>query len=77
MISKLKFSLVAVCAFSVLSLTACIEDHNKPYVKPKNKDSERIYGNIGGSARQLANKYEDPKNAVDRASAVREKFYPR
>ncbi len=77
MISNLKVCVAAISAFCVLSLTACIEDHNTPKVNPKNVDSERIYGDIGGPARQLANKYEDPKNAVDRANAIRDKFYPR
>ncbi|WP_448517884.1 hypothetical protein [Rhodoflexus sp.] len=69
----------ALFAFILLGTTSCgINNHNRAELVPVNADDTRIYGEVGGPALQLANKYEDDKTGKtqERISAIRDKFFP-
>jgi len=67
--------LVSAIAFCSLVLSAC-SDYNKTEVKDDHEGEERIYGNIDGPPRQMANKYEAKPESAERARKIREILYP-
>ncbi len=74
---KIRFALFT---FILLTAASCgIKNHNRAELVPVNADDTRIYGNIGGPALQLANKYEDDKTGKtqERIGAIRDKFFPK
>ncbi|WP_250632939.1 hypothetical protein [Rhodoflexus caldus] len=74
---KIRFALFA---FILLGAASCgIKNHNRAKLVPVNADDTRIYGDIGGPALQLANKYEDDKTGKtqERIGAIRDKFFPK
>jgi hypothetical protein len=76
----MKKILIATCIFSLSALFSCgIKGHNRAELRPVNADSERIYGDIGGPARQTLNKYEDDATGktAERITAIKNKMYPR
>lgn len=72
-----------ITVISVISLTtlfSCgIKGHNRAELRPINATDERIYGDIGGVARQTLNKYEDDATGktTERIAKIKEKMYPR
>lgn len=61
----------------ILSLSACMGQHNQAPSKGANLDSEYVYGNKGGEPRQLPTKYpEDDGTVADRIIDIRAKLYP-
>ena len=61
----------------ILSLSACMGQHNQAPSEGANLDSEYVYGTKGGEPRQLPNKYpEDDGTVADRVMKIREKLYP-
>lgn len=73
---NIRFALLAIL---LTALVSCgIKNHNRAELVPVNADDTRIYGNIGGPALQLANKYEDDKTGKtqERINTIREKFFP-
>lgn len=64
----------------LLGAASCgIKNHNRAELVPVNADDTRIYGNIGGPALQLANKYEDDQTGKtqERIATIRDKFFPK
>lgn len=76
----MKKILIAISIVSLSTLFSCgIKGHNRAELRPINADSERIYGDIGGVARQTLNKYEDDATGktAERITAIKNKMYPR
>lgn len=76
----MKKVLIAISIISFSTLCSCgIKGHNRAELKRINADSERIYGDIAGPARQTLNKYEDDATGktAERITAIRNKMYPR
>lgn len=68
-INSLLGALLFVCAVSC-------NMHNDTVFSDRNKNNEKVYGNIGGPAKQAGSKYEaDPKSA-ERIKLIKEKLYP-
>ncbi len=59
------------------ALASCFGQHNNAPNKGVNLDDERIYGEKGKPARQIANQYPDDTTSAARAQKIRETFYPR
>lgn len=71
-----QFKTILAFATLLIFFTACGE-HNQPAPnKGKNLENERIYGKSReADPNQLANKYDDPKDANAKAQAVYLKMY--
>jgi len=72
--------LIAISIVSLTTLFSCgIKGHNRAELRPVNATDERIYGDIGGVARQTLNKYEDDATGktAERISKIKAKMYPR
>lgn|GEM_PF-3062179 len=66
--------------FLLLSLFSCgINGHNNAELRPVNVADDRIYGDVGGPARQTLNKYEDDATGKtqERVTAIRTKLFPK
>ncbi len=76
----MKKILTFITIISLSTLLSCgIKGHNRAEFKPINADDERIYGDIGGPARQTLLKYEDDATGktAERVAKIKEKMYPR
>jgi hypothetical protein len=75
---KTKLYSVLTMAGLMLLGSCGIKNHNKAELYPVNPENERIYGDIGGPARQTLVQYEDDKTGKtqDRIQNIREKFFP-
>ena len=61
----------------IVSLSACMGQHNQAPSEGANLDSDRVYGQRGADPRQLPNKYEeDDGTQADRIIAIQAKLYP-
>jgi hypothetical protein len=73
--------IASVFSFLLLvGLSGCgIDGHNQAELRPVNADSERIYGEIGGPAKQTLNKYKDDETGEvqQRIAAIRTKLFPK
>ncbi len=67
--------LISATILSFILLAAC-SDYNTTEVKDNHKGEERIYGNVGGPAKQLENKYESNPKTADKVRTIREKLFP-
>lgn len=70
----------ALFAFILLGAASCgIKNHNRAPIVIPNAEDTRIYGDVGGPALQLANKYEDDKTGKtqERIGVIRDKFFPK
>jgi len=62
----------------MVSLSACMGDHNQAPNDGVNLDSKYVYGTRGGEPRQLPNKYEeDDGTQADRIANIRDKYFPK
>lgn len=62
-------------ALGILALATSCTGYNSIDVKDKNADSELVYGDKGGPARQLKNTYDADTASADRANKIREKLF--
>ncbi len=76
----MKKLLTFIVILSCLGLYACgIKGHNRAELRPVNENDERIYGDIGGPARQTKNVYPDDETGktAERILKIKEKMYPK
>jgi hypothetical protein len=62
-------------ALGLLAFASACTGYNSIDVKDKNADSELVYGDKGGPARQLKNTYEADPASAERANKIREKLF--
>ncbi|MCU0394210.1 MAG: hypothetical protein MUE81_24130 [Thermoflexibacter sp.] len=75
---KKLFTLIAIV--SCLGLFSCgIKGHNRAEIPAVNAGDERIYGDVGGVARQTKNTYADDETGktAERVTKIRQKMYPK
>jgi hypothetical protein len=72
------FTFIAIVSLSTL-FSCGIKGHNRAELKPINATDERIYGDVGGVARQTKNVYKDDETGktAERIAKIKQKMYPR
>ncbi len=76
----MKKVLTFIAIFSLATLVSCgIKGHNRAELQPVNATDERIYGDIGGVARQTKNTYKDDETGktAERIAKIKAKMYPK
>jgi hypothetical protein len=75
---KKLFIFIAVISLSTL-FSCGIKGHNRAELRPVNATDERIYGDIGGVARQTKNTYKDDETGktAERIAKIKAKMYPK
>jgi len=66
-------------AIFIFGFSACgLNGHNNKAIM-QTTENERIYGDLNGKAKQLANKYEDDATGktAEKIEKIRQKLYPR
>jgi hypothetical protein len=68
--------------FALLGLAGCgINGHNQAELRPVNASDDRVYGDVGGPARQTLNQYKDASPdslaaAQAKVAKIRAKLFP-
>ena len=72
------FTFIAILSVSFAMYSCGIKGHNSSEIKPINADDERIYGDIGGPAKQTKLTYpDDDGTQAARIMKIKQKMYPK
>lgn len=79
MIKSKIYTFLACVLFTVLLSSCGYQGNNRKKLTEPTPNSERVWGDKKGKARQLANKYEDDATGktTERIEAIRTKLFPK